>query len=327
MFKKLNFLLLLICLGLALLQCNSPKDVELLHVSFDTTREIFAAINSDFQKTHPNVKIHQSHGGSTKQAGYVTAGLRADIVTLALPSDIDTISQKGFLNSDWRNHFPNHSTPFYSVIVFLVRKGNPRKITDWSSLLQEGVQIITPNPKTSGGGKWNFLALYGYALETNSNDKVKALQFLKNIYSHVPVMDTGARGAVATFLKRNIGDVLLIWENEAFLAIQESKGELEIVYPPKTILTEPSISLVDRSIQLKNTKELSESYLSSFYSDNSQNTFAVHGFRPYNQAILEMYRSKYPDVKTFRAEDIFPNWSWIQKEIFGSGKIADEVFQ
>jgi sulfate/thiosulfate transport system substrate-binding protein len=328
-----NYSLAILFLLLTVSSCTPSETNYILNVSYDPTRELFQEINPIFSKnyflaTGKKVEIKQSHGGSSKQAGYVLAGLRADVVTLALFGDIDAIAKKGFIDKNWEDKRPNQSSPYTSTVVFLVRKGNPKQIFDWSDLTKTGVQIITPNPKTSGGGKWNFLAAYGYSLLHNNKNKEKSFTYLKALYKNVPVMDTGARGAASTFIQRGIGDVLLVWENEAFLAMKEAaNATVEVVYPSLSIDARPVVSVVDRTLKLKKTTEPANAYLDFLYTDEAQEIIAKHGFRPYNKAILEKYKTTYKPIQLFSIEDYFTNWATAEKDIFADNKIVDEVLK
>lgn len=304
-------------------------DTFLLNVSYDPTRELFAKINHLYteKRAEEGVKLRilQSHGGSSRQAGYVLAGLRADVVSLAMESDISKIASQGFLHKDWKKRLPNDSTPFYSTIVFLTRKGNPRGIRDWEDLIQPNLRVITPAPKTSGGGKWNFLAALGIFRKRYSQE---AEQKMIQLYRNVPIMDTGARGSASTFIQRKIGDVLIIWENEALLALKEAKQEqLEIIYPPTSIYARPMVAMVDRTVTLKNTKQESEKYLQFLYSEKAQEVIAESGYRPIHKKVAEKYASKYKSIELFTIEERFGSWEKINQEIFSDGKLVDKVLE
>lgn len=305
--------------------------LELLNVSYDPTRELYQEYNALFakhwkEKTGDDVKINQSHGGSGKQARGVIDGLKADVVTLALSYDIDAIVEKGkLLPPDWQKRLPDNSTPYTSTIVFLVKKGNPKQIKDWSDLVKDGVQVITPNPKTSGGARWNYLAAYGYALKANNNDEAKAQEYLKKLFANVPVLDTGARGATTTFVQRGIGDVLLAWENEAFLAINElGKDKFDIVMPSISILAEPPVAVVDVVASKKGTLEAAREYVNYLYSPEAQEIIAKNYYRPRDKAVAEKYASKFPKVEFFNITD-FGGWAAAQKKHFDDGGMFDQI--
>ena len=271
-------------------QTTDSKPVELLNVSYDPTRELFAEVNvkfAEYWKTEKNqeVTIIQSHGGSGKQARAVMEGLEADVVTLALGYDIDVIAEEGLIHKDWANQFENQSVPFTSTIVFLVRKGNPLKIKDWNDLIKPSVSIVTPNPKTSGGARWNYLAAWGYALKTNHNDEDAAKEFVKNLYKNVSVLDSGARGATTSFAERGLGDVLICWENEAYLSMNElGKDEFELVNPSISILAEPPVAIVEEVVNKKGTKEIAEAYLEFLYTPEIQEIAAKNYYRPIDRS-------------------------------------------
>ncbi len=314
---------------LFLISCFQVEpEVVLLNVSYDPTRELYSQINESYQKfrsPQKKVKILQSHGGSAKQAGYVLAGLRADVVSLAMQTDIDKIAQKGFIEKNWKEKKPNESTPFYSTIVFLVREKNPKKIFDWKNLTQPNIQVITPSPKTSGGGKWNFLAAYGYFLKQDSNT---AIQSIKSLYANVPIMDTSSRSSASTFIQRKIGDVLLIWENEALLALRESKDEkFEIIYPSMSIYAQPMVAVVNRTVKLKNTEEEANMYLDFLYTKEAQEIIAKSGYRPIDKEIYEKYKNIYKEINIFKIEEVFGSWDEINQKIFSDGKLVDEVIK
>ena len=310
----------------------AAKDLVLLNVSYDPTREFYQEINSAFaadwkQKTGGTITIRQSHGGSGKQARSVIDGLDADVVTLALAYDVDALHEKGNLvPKAWQSRLPNNSAPYTSTIVFLVKKGNPKKITDWDDLVKPGVSVITPNPKTSGGARWNYLAAYGYALNKTGNNDEQAKAFITALFRNVPVLDTGARGATATFIQRGIGDVLLGWENEALLAQKElGHGNFEIVYPSISILAEPPVSVVDKVVDKRGTRGAAESYLNFLYSDVGQEIAAKHYFRPRSEATLEKYRTTFPKLKLFTVNEVFGGWQNAQKAHFNEGGLFDQI--
>lgn len=320
-----------VLLGGTALSCPA-KDITLLNVSYDPTRELYQAVNAAFAKqweakTGDKLVVQQSHGGSGKQARSVIDGLEADVVTLALAYDIDAIAEKGkLLPADWQKRLPNNSAPYTSTIVFLVRKGNPKGIRDWDDLAKPGVAVITPNPRTSGGARWNYLAAWGYALKTLGNDEAKARDFLTRIFKNVPVLDTGARGATTTFVQRGIGDVLIAWENEALLSLKESgKGEFEIVVPSITILAEPPVTWVDKVTNRRGTKAVAQAYLEFLYTPEGQEIAARHYYRPQSEAALQKFASIFPKVNTFTIDELFGGWQKAQKVHFGDGGSFDQV--
>lgn len=309
----------------------SAKSLELLNVSYDPTRELYAEYNTLFkkhwkEKTGEDITINQSHGGSGKQARSVIDGLKADVVTLALSYDIDAISEKGkLLPPEWQKRLPDNSTPYTSTIVFLVKKGNPKQIHDWNDLVKEGVQVITPNPKTSGGARWNYLAAYGYALKHFNQDETKAKDFLKQLLAHVPVLDTGARGSTTTFVQRGIGDVLLAWENEAFLAVNElGKDKFDIVVPSVSILAEPPVTVVDSIAAQKGTLDAAREYVNYLYSPEAQEVIAKNYYRPRDKKVAEKYAGQFPKAELLTIND-FGGWKTVQKKHFDDGGIFDEV--
>lgn len=309
------------------------KPVTLLNVSYDPTRELYQEYNLAFvkywkAKTGQEVTIQQSHGGSGSQARTVIDGNEADVVTLALAYDIDSINKnKEILNKEWQKRLPNNSTPYTSTIVFLVRKGNPKNIKDWDDLAKPGIEVITPNPKTSGGARWNYLAAWGFALEKNSNDEEQAKDFVKAIYNNVPVLDSGARGATTTFVERGLGDVLITWENEAFLSVNElGKDKFEIVVPSVSILAEPPVTVVDSVVDKKGTRKVVEAYLEYLYSDEGQEIAAKNYYRPRNETIAAKYTSQFPQIKLFTIDEIFGGWSKAQNEHFSDEGIFDQIY-
>jgi len=312
----------------------SAKDIKLLNVSYDPTRELYQAINSNFAsawlaKTGDKVEISQSHGGSGKQARAVIDGLQADVVTLALAYDIDALSEQAhLLPADWQKRLPNNSTPFKSTIVFLVRKGNPKHIKDWDDLIKPGIEVITPNPKTSGGARWNYLAAWGYALKNNANDEAKARDFVSKLYKNVHVLDSGARGATTTFVQRGIGDVLIAWENEAILSIKElGPGQLEIVTPPLSILAEPPVSIVDANADKHGTRAVAQAYLEFLYSPAGQEIGASNYYRPQLKEVAEKHAGEFPKLDFFTIDDVFGGWQKAQKNHFADGAIFDQIQQ
>lgn len=312
---------------------------KLLNVSYDPTRELYQEINAafaeDYAKTHPGVKVEveQSHGGSGKQARAVVDGLKADVVTLALSADVETVAKSGLINSGWQEKLPQNSSPYVSTIVFLVRKGNPKAIKDWNDLIKDDVKVITPNPKTSGGARWNFLAAWGYAAglkgeatEDVSNNEA-AKEFVNKLFKNVPVLDTGARGSTITFAQKNVGDVLLAWENEAYLAQEETPGKFEIVYPSVSILAEPPVAIVDKNVDERGTRALAEAYLKFLYTDKGQEIIAENHYRPQNSAILAKFGDKLPPIKLFTIDKGFGGWSKAQKAFFADGGVFDSIYK
>ncbi len=306
----------------------------LRNVSYDPTREFYQDFNEAFRKHwqqqgNPDIEIEQSHGGSGKQARSVIDGLEADVVTLALAYDIDEIAQRTkFLPQEWQSRLPNNSSPYTSTIVFLVRKGNPKGIRDWNDLIRSGIQVITPNPKTSGGARWNYLAAYGYALHQNGGDESKAKEFIKALYRNVPVLDSGARGATTTFVQREIGDVFLSWENEAYLALQEFGAEkLEVVIPSESILAEPPVAVVDVLAERRGTRLVAQAYLEYLYAEEGQEIAARHFYRPTNPEVAKKYAEKFPSIKLFTVNDTFNGWKSAQETHFADGGVFDQIYQ
>jgi len=310
------------------------KDVEILNVSYDPTRELYKDFNEAFAKewkakTGDTVKVNQSHGGAGKQARAVIDGLQADVVTLALAYDIDAIHEKAkLIPKDWQTRLPNNSSPYTSTIVLLVRKGNPKGIKDWDDLVKPGVSVITPNPKTSGGARWNYLAAWAYALKHNNNDEGKAKEFVKKLFANVPVLDSGARGSTVTFVERGIGDVFISWENEAFLAQKElGVGKFEIVVPSLSILAEPPVTIVDKNVKKHGTEAVSKAYLEYLYSDVGQDLAGKHYYRPTNPKYAEKYASQFPKVNLIKIDDVFGGWQKAQKTHFSDGGTFDQIYQ
>lgn len=308
------------------------KDIQLLNVSYDPTREFYAEYNEAFSKhwnakTGDSVRVTQSHGGSGKQARSVIDGLRADVVTLALSYDIDAIAKKpALLAPEWQKRLPDNSSPYTSLIVFLVRKGNPKGIRDWSDLVRPGVGVVTANPKTGGGARWNYLAAYGYALKQFGGDEAKAVDFVKKLYANVPVLDSGARGSTVTFIERGVGDVLITWENEALLAQRESAtAGLERVIPSMSILAEPPVTWVDGVVQRKGTAEVAQAYVQHLYSDEGQRLAAKHFYRPRNAKIAAEFSEQFPKVELFTIEAVFGGWTKAQKQHFAEGGTFDVI--
>jgi len=308
------------------------KDIQLLNVSYDPTRELYVDYNAAFAKywkakTGDDVTVKQSHGGSGKQARSVIDGLPADVVTLALAADIDAIYENAKrLPKDWQARLPNNSAPYTSTIVFLVRKGNPQGIKDWDDLVKPGVTIVTPNPKTSGGARWNYLAAWGYALRKYGGDD-KAKEFVAKLYKNVPVLDSGARGATTTFVQRGIGDVAISWENEAYLAVKEfGADKFEIVVPSVSILAEPTVAVVDKVVKKKGTEAVAKAYLEYLYSDEGQEIAARNFYRPRNEQILAKYSANFAKIQLFTIDDVFGGWTKAQKTHFADGGVFDEIY-
>jgi len=309
----------------------AAKPATLLNVSYDPTRELYLEYNAAFAKywegkTGQKVTIQQSYGGSGKQSRSVIDGLPADVVTLALAYDIDAIAERSkLLPADWQKRLPNNSSPYTSTIVFVVRKGNPKGIKDWDDLAKPGLSVVTPNPKTSGGARWNYLAAWAYELN-RSKDEKKALEFLTKIFKNVPVLDTGARGATTTFVQRGIGDVLIAWENEAYLAVKEHGADkLEIINPSLSILAEPPVSIVDKSARKKGNEAVAKAYLEYLYSEEGQEIAAKNFYRPRNEAIAQKYADKFPKLKLITIEEVFGGWAKAQKTHFSEGGTFDYI--
>src|SRR5688572_374091 len=324
----------LLCL-LSLPSCSDGStygSVELLNVSYDLTRELYRAINPAFaaewkRKTGQDVKFRMSHGGSGKQARSVIDGLAADVVTLALAYDIDVIAERGrLLPADWQKKLPNNSSPYTSTIVFLVRKGNSKGIKDWDDLIKPGVKVVTPNPKTSGGARWNYLAAWAYAEQKFGKDPAKTKNFLKQLFKNVPVLDSGARGATTTFVQRGVGDVLIAWENEAYLALKEFGAEkFEIITPSLSILAEPPVAVVDKVAKKNGTEALAKAYLEFLYTEEGQEIAARNFYRPRNEKVAAKYGDKFAKVKLVTIDEAFGGWTKAQKAHFNEGGIFDEI--
>jgi len=308
-------------------------DIALLNVSYDPTRELYQDFNKAFAaqwkaKGGDNVTVKQSHGGSGKQARSVIDGLDADVVTLALAYDIDEIAQRGLLAKDWQKRLPHNSSPYTSTIVFLVRKGNPKAIKDWNDLAKPGVAVITPNPKTSGGARWNYLAAWGYALKQPGGSEATAKDFVTKIFRNVPVLDSGARGATTTFVERGIGDVLIAWENEAILAIKElGPDKFEVVAPQLSILAEPPVAVVDKVVDKRGTRKVAEAYLQYLYTDEGQEIAAQNYYRPISEKVAKKYAAQFPKVKLFTIDEAFGGWTKAQKAHFADGGSFDQIYQ
>jgi sulfate transport system substrate-binding protein len=338
--KLLAYGALLASLGFGLLitvpSTAKAQDQTLLNVSYDPTRELYAEFNVAFAKhwkdtKGANVTIEQSHGGSGKQAQSVIDGLGADVVTLALEGDINAIATKsGLIDANWRSEFANNSTPYTSTIVFLVRKGNPKAILDWGDLIKDGVEVITPNPKTSGGARWNYLAAWNWANKTFGGDEAKNTDFIKQLFQHVPVLDTGARGSTVTFAQKELGDVLLAWENEAFLVLDEFGADnFDVVYPPSSILAEPPVTIVDKNVEAHGTAELAKAYLEYLYSAEGQTIAAKNHYRPSNPDLVEdkSLLEGFPQIELVSIDDpLFGGWATAQPKHFGDGGIFDQIY-
>jgi sulfate transport system substrate-binding protein len=326
----LKCMLFALAVGLALAGPASAKDVELLNVSYDPTRELYQDVNHAFaaqwkQQTGQTLTVRASHGGSGKQARSVIDGLEADVVTLALAADIDAIATNGkLLPGNWQSRLPHNSAPYTSTIVFLVRKGNPKGIHDWNDLIKPGVQVITPNPKTSGGARWNFLAAWAYGQKTGGSDAA-AQKYVSQLFAHVPVLDSGARGATTTFTERGIGDVLLAWENEAFLAQNElGKGKFDIVVPSISILAEPSVALVDGNAAKHGTTDVATAYLKFLYTPEAQDIIARNYYRPRDPEVQAKYASQFPTINLVTVKD-FGGWQAAQAKYFADGGVFDQI--
>jgi sulfate transport system substrate-binding protein len=311
----------------------APKPATLLNVSYDPTRELYQAVNAAFAKawkakTGQDVTIQQSHGGSGKQARAVIDGLEADVVTLALAYDVDAVAGSGLVPKNWQTLLPNNSAPYTSTIVFLVRKGNPKKIKDWPDLVRPGIAVVTPNPKTSGGARWNYLAAWGYALKANGGNEAKAKDFVARLYKNVPVLDTGARGATVTFVERGIGDVLVAWENEALYSVEKlGKGKFEIVAPSVSILAEPPVAVVDKVAKKHGTQAVAKAYLDFLYTPEGQEIAAQSYYRPRNTNVAAKYGAKFPQVQLFTIDQLFGGWTKAQKTHFADGGVFDQIYQ
>ena len=314
------------------LSASTASAQQLLNVSYDPTRELYVAVNAAFAKywkakAGQAVSIRQSHGGSGAQARAVNDGLEADVVTLALGYDIDAIAAAGLTDRGWQKRLPHNSAPYTSTIVFLVRKGNPKNIKDWSDLVRPGVQVITPNPKTSGGARWNYLAAWEYAKRKNGNSDAKAKEFVTQLFKNVPVLDSGARGATTTFVQRGIGDVLLAWENEAYLALAEEKDKVQIVTPSLSILAEPPVAIIDKVVAKKGTKAVAEEYLRFLYTAEGQEIAARNHYRPRDEKVAAKYAANFAKVELFTIDKAFGGWGNAQKAHFADGGTFDQIYQ
>ena len=310
----------------------ASAQTQFLNVSYDPTRELYVAVNTAFKKywkdkTGQDIAFRQSHGGSGSQARAVIDGLEADVVTLALAYDVDAVSNSGLIHKDWQKRLPQNSSPYTSTIVFLVRKGNPKGIKDWNDLIRPGVQVITPNPKTSGGARWNYLAAWEYAKRKNGGNDAKAREFVTALFKNVPVLDSGARGATTTFVQRGIGDVLLAWENEAYLALAEEKDKVEIVTPSISILAEPPVAVVDKVVAKKGTKAIAEAYLQFLYTPEGQEIAAKNHYRPRDEKIAAKYASTFAKVELFTIDQAFGGWQNAQRTHFADGGTFDKIYR
>jgi sulfate/thiosulfate-binding protein len=323
-------------LGLSLFVVGAAHaaGVKLLNVSYDPTRELYQDVNGAFAKawkarTGQDVAVQQSHGGSGKQARSVIDGLEADVVTLALAYDVDAVAGSGLIAKNWQTRLPNNSCPYTSTIVFLVRKGNPKKIHDWDDLTRPGIAVITPNPKTSGGARWNYLAAWGYALRKFNNDPNKAKDFVGRIYKNVPILDTGARGSTVTFVERGIGDVLIAWENEALLAVKGemgAKGDFQIVTPSISVLAEPPVAVVDKVANKHKTAQVASAYLQFLYTPEGQEIAARHYYRPRNEEVAARYAAQFPKMQLFTVDQVFGGWTKTQQTHFADGGVFDQIY-
>ncbi len=306
--------------------------VQLLNVSYDPTRELYDAVNAAFArqwkaKAGQDVVVKQSHGGSGKQARAVIDGLEADVVTLALAYDVDAVAKAGLLPADWQKKLPQNASPYTSTIVFLVRKGNPKGLKDWDDLVKPGVQVVTPNPKTSGGARWNYLAAWAHALERNRGDEGKAREFVRALYRNVRVLDSGARGSTTTFVERGIGDVLLAWENEAFLAVEQlGKGRFEIVTPRSSILAEPPVAVVEKNADRHGTRAVAQAYLEFLYTPEGQEIAAKNFYRPRDPKVAAKYGARFPKLDLVTVDGVFGGWQKAQAAHFADGGVFDQIY-
>lgn len=305
--------------------------IEILNVSYDPTRELYRDYNKAFekyweQKTGQTVRVNQSHAGSGGQARSVIDGVQADVVTLALAADVDAIAERGLIEKNWQSRLPENSAPYQSTLAFLVRKGNPKNIKDWPDLIRPDVAVITPNPKTSGVARWNYLAAWGWALKHFNGDEAKVLDYMKKLFANVPVLDSGARGASTTFTDRKIGDVLINWENELLLALRDRGDEFEIVVPSVSILAEPTVSVVDKIVDRRGTREIAQAYLEYLYSDEGQDIAGRNFYRPSNPKYLEKYQHQYPKIELFTIDEVFGGWGPATKKHFVDGGTFDQIY-
>ena len=331
--KKLLSFLSVFFLIISISGCTAKDNsIELLNVSYDPTREFYSEYNEIFSKhwkdkTGQDVVVNQSHGGSGAQGRAVIHGLEADVTTLALSYDIDKISNSGLIDNEWQKRFNNNSCPYTSTIVFLVRKGNPKNIKDWDDLIRDDVSVVTPNPKVSGGARWNYLAAWSYALDKNNGNEDECKQFMKKLYSNVAVLDSGARSSTTSFAENGLGDVLISWENEAYLSIDKlGSDNFEIVYPSISILAEPAVSIVDDVVDKKGTRDIAHEYINYLYSDEAQEIAAKNYYRPSNKEILEKHRDIFKDIHLVSIEDNFGGWKEISDKHFSDGGVFDEIY-
>jgi sulfate/thiosulfate-binding protein len=311
---------------------SAAAETRLLNVSYDPTRELYEAVNAAFAKhwkarAGQDVVVKQSHGGSGKQARAVIDGLEADVVTLALAYDVDAIARAGLLAPDWQRRLPQNASPYTSTIVFLVRKGNPRGVKGWDDLVKPGIQVITPNPKTSGGARWNYLAAWAHALRKSGGDEGRAREFVRALFKNVPVLDSGARGSTTTFVERGIGDVLLSWENEAFLVVEQlGKGRFEIVVPPSSILAEPPVAVVDRNADRHGTRAAAQAYLEFLYGPEGQEIAARYFYRPRDPKVAARHAARFPKLDLFTVDAVFGGWQRAQATHFADGGVFDQIY-
>lgn len=330
----LNAFVILVLAAAVLCSTGARAEQTILNVSYDPTRELYQEFNAAFTRywkteTGQDISIRQSHGGAGKQARAVIDGLEGDVVTLALAYDIDAIHEKAdLIPADWQSRLPNRSCPYTSTIIFLVRKGNPKGIKDWDDLVRPGISVITPNPKTSGGARWNFLAAWCFALRKWNNDEAMAEDFVARLYKNVPVLDSGARGSTTTFVKRGIGDVLLAWENEAFLAVHElGRDNFEIVLPSISILAEPPVTIIDKVVDKHGTREVARAYLEFLYTPEGQEIAARHYYRPRLPEVAQKYTDRFPELELFSIDDVFGGWQKAQKKYFSDDGVFDKIYQ
>ncbi|MDQ3459811.1 MAG: sulfate ABC transporter substrate-binding protein [Deinococcota bacterium] len=325
-----RFIVCLLTFGFSALA--SAQSVTLLNVSYDPTRELYQEFNTAFAaywlaETGQSVTVNQSHGGSGSQARAVIDGLEADVVTLALAYDIDAISDRGLIAPDWQTRLPGNASPYTSTLAFLVREGNPKNIQDWDDLLRDDVEVITPNPKTSGVARWNYLAAWGYALESSGGDEAVARDFVAGLYRNVPVLDSGARGATTTFIERGIGDVLINWENELLLAVNVlGPDDFDIVVPSVSILAEPPVAVVDQNVDRRGSREVAEAYLEYLYTEEGQEIAARHYYRPTLEAVVVRYAEQFPEVNLFTVDEVFGGWRAAQEAHFADGGSFDQIY-
>jgi sulfate transport system substrate-binding protein len=329
----MKYLITVLVAGVIFAVAAQAKDIALLNVSYDPTRELYQQINTAFiadwkVKTGDTLTIKQSHGGSSKQARAIIDGLDADVATLGIASDIDALHDNGdLLPADWQSRLPGDSTPYTSTIVLLVRKGNPKGIKDWADLVKPGVAVITPNPKTSAGARWNFLAVWAWALKANTNDEGRARDFIAKLYKNVPVLDTGARGATLTFAQRNVGDVLISWESEAYLAQKEfGAGKFEIIAPSLSVLAQPPVAVIDKNVKKHGTEKVAEAYLRFLYAPQTQEIIAGNHYRPFDPAIAARHAKDFPKIELVTIQQ-FGGWKAAQSKFFGDGGIFDQIYK